>query len=56
MAHPSDRRAALVEITDEGRGVVKEATDALAAAEFGWPTLDDSLFDRLADSLRRARQ
>jgi hypothetical protein len=36
--------------------VVKEATDALVAAEFTVPTLDASLIDRLADSLRRARE
>jgi hypothetical protein len=46
----------LAEITDEGRAVVKEATDALVSAEFALSTLDDSLVDRLADSLRQARQ
>jgi len=56
VPHPTDRRAVLAEITDEGRAVVKEATDALVAAEFAMATLDDSLVDRLADSLRRARQ
>ena len=56
VPHPSDRRAVLAEITDDGRAVVKEATDALVSAEFAVPALDDSLVDRLADSLRRARE
>ena len=56
VPHPSDRRAVLADITEEGRAVVKEATDALVAAEFAVPALDDSLIERLADSLRRARQ
>ena len=56
VPHPSDRRAMLAEITDEGRAVVKEATDALVAAEFAVPTLDNSLVERLADSLRRSRE
>lgn len=34
-AHPTDRRATLVSITDEGRTLAEAATAALAAAEFG---------------------
>lgn len=34
-AHPTDRRATLVSITDEGRALAESATAALAAAEFG---------------------
>ncbi|BBY17399.1 MarR family winged helix-turn-helix transcriptional regulator [Mycolicibacterium litorale] len=34
-AHPTDRRATLVGITDEGRELAEAATVALAAAEFG---------------------
>ncbi len=56
VPHPSDRRGVLAEITDDGRAVVKEATDALVSAEFAVPVLDDSLVERIADSLRRARQ
>lgn len=33
--HPTDRRATLVSITDEGRELAEAATAALAAAEFG---------------------
>lgn len=34
-AHPTDRRATLVSITDEGRTLAEAATAALAAAGFG---------------------
>jgi DNA-binding MarR family transcriptional regulator len=34
-AHPTDRRATLVSITDEGRALTEAATAALEAAEFG---------------------
>jgi DNA-binding MarR family transcriptional regulator len=34
-AHPTDRRATLVSITDEGRTLTDAATAALAAAQFG---------------------
>ncbi|KUI32695.1 MarR family winged helix-turn-helix transcriptional regulator [Mycobacterium sp. GA-2829] len=34
-AHPGDRRATLVSITEEGRALVEAATTALAAADFG---------------------
>jgi DNA-binding MarR family transcriptional regulator len=34
-AHPTDRRATLVSITDEGRALTEAATVALEAAEFG---------------------
>lgn len=34
-AHPTDRRATVVSITDEGRALAEAATAALAAAEFG---------------------
>jgi DNA-binding MarR family transcriptional regulator len=35
VPHPDDRRTVLAEITDDGRRVVDEATEALTAAEFG---------------------
>lgn len=34
-AHPHDRRATLVRITEEGRTLAEAATTALAAADFG---------------------
>lgn len=34
-AHPSDRRATCVTITDEGRELTRKATDALKAVKFG---------------------
>ncbi|MGH3629872.1 MAG: MarR family winged helix-turn-helix transcriptional regulator [Sciscionella sp.] len=38
-AHPRDRRATLVTITDEGRELVNAATEALAKADYGLPGL-----------------
>ena len=38
-AHPRDRRATLVTITDAGRTLVDEATEALAALDYGLPGL-----------------
>ncbi len=40
--HPTDGRTTLVEITDEGRTVVAEATAALNAGVFIDPGMDDS--------------
>lgn len=40
--HPTDGRTTLVEITDEGRAVVAEATAALNAGVFVDPGMDDS--------------
>ena len=54
VPHPLDRRTILAEITDEGRSVVKEATDALVAAEFAVPTLDAGLVARLTESLGKS--
>ncbi|MFF2028310.1 MarR family winged helix-turn-helix transcriptional regulator, partial [Streptomyces sp. NPDC058171] len=39
QAHPKDRRATLVTITNEGRTLVDEATAALSMADFGLPGL-----------------
>lgn len=33
--HPTDRRATLVSITDEGRALVRQASEALSAFEYG---------------------
>src|SRR5437764_13456047 len=37
--HPSDRRTTLAAITDRGRRVAEESTDALHAIKFGTPPL-----------------
>lgn len=53
--HPTDRRATLVSITEPGRTLVQEATDALRGTEFGitGSTPDDQR--ELADVLSRLR-
>lgn len=55
--HPTDGRTTLVEITDEGRAIVAEATAALNAGVFVDPGIDDSeqvaLIEAIA-SLRRS--
>lgn len=37
--HPTDRRATLIEITPAGRALTREASQALATANFGLPSL-----------------
>jgi DNA-binding MarR family transcriptional regulator len=53
--HPTDRRATLVSITEEGRALVGEATDALRDSEFGLAgsTPDDQR--ELSDVLAKLR-
>jgi DNA-binding MarR family transcriptional regulator len=55
VPHPTDRRLILAEITDEGRVIVKEATDALVDIEFGVPALGAQVGRRLADAADAAR-
>jgi DNA-binding MarR family transcriptional regulator len=55
MPHPTDRRLILAEITDEGRLVVKEATDSLVDIDFGLPVLEPQVITRLADAAKTAR-
>lgn len=55
--HPEDGRAVLAAITDEGRGLVTEATERLAAVRFGLAGLDDRAARTVTatlESLRRA--
>jgi DNA-binding MarR family transcriptional regulator len=55
LPHPTDRRLILAEITEEGRGVVKAATDALVDLEFGIDVLPPQVIQRLADAVDHAR-
>jgi DNA-binding MarR family transcriptional regulator len=55
LAHPSDRRRTLVEITPEGRSVVEGATNAVTAAEFGLGDLSPDHLGVLYDVLREVR-
>jgi DNA-binding MarR family transcriptional regulator len=55
VAHPTDRRTTLVEITAEGRGVVERATPVLMEAGFGIRGLDAEQTERLTDLITRMR-
>ena len=55
VPHPTDRRAVLAEITDEGRNIVKQATDSLVEIDFGVPALEPQVVQRLADAAATAR-
>ncbi|MGZ4626008.1 MAG: MarR family winged helix-turn-helix transcriptional regulator [Kineosporiaceae bacterium] len=53
--HPTDRRATLVEITDDGRAVAAKATDDLNAGVFSSPGLAPEGVDRLVAVLTELR-
>jgi DNA-binding MarR family transcriptional regulator len=52
---PDDRRIVLATITDEGRAVVAEATDALNQSEFGLPSLSGKRAVEITTALRELR-
>jgi DNA-binding MarR family transcriptional regulator len=52
---PDDRRVVLATITDSGRAVVAEATDALNQAEFGLPGLPRESAAEITTMLRTLR-
>jgi DNA-binding MarR family transcriptional regulator len=57
VAHPTDGRAVLAELTGEGRDVVDRATTALGEIRFGADGLSDASADRVVaelEALRRA--
>jgi DNA-binding MarR family transcriptional regulator len=56
VAHPTDRRTTLVEITPKGRGLVGRATAAVMRAEFGLRGLDDPQTEQLTELLTLLRQ
>ncbi|MEV1294743.1 MarR family transcriptional regulator [Pseudonocardia sp. NPDC049635] len=56
LPHPTDRRATLVELTDEGRARLAKATAAVTAIEFGLGGLDEADQDRLTTLLRSVRR
>jgi DNA-binding MarR family transcriptional regulator len=53
--HPTDRRTTLATITERGRKVAEEATEALNSARFGTEPLKKSELDELTAVLRRVR-
>jgi DNA-binding MarR family transcriptional regulator len=52
---PDDRRIVLATITDDGRAVVAEATDALNRSEFGLPSLSGKRAVEITMALRELR-
>lgn len=55
VAHPTDRRTTLVEITDEGRARAESATAALMDSGFGLHGLDDGQTTQLTELITRVR-
>ncbi|HKV20265.1 MAG TPA: MarR family winged helix-turn-helix transcriptional regulator [Mycobacterium sp.] len=55
VSHPSDRRASLIEITEDGRKLVDRATRALAAVDFGLPGLSASQARSMISAIARVR-
>jgi DNA-binding MarR family transcriptional regulator len=56
VAHPTDRRTTLVEITAAGRSLEARATAALMRAEFGLRGLDTEQAERLTELLTLLRR
>ena len=56
VAHPTDRRTVLAELTPAGRDVVDRATAALTRTSFGLPTLDPEELASLTAVLRKVRR
>ncbi len=54
--HPSDRRTTLASITDRGREVAAEATEALHAIRFGTPALRKSELESVTQALGAWRE
>ena len=55
VPHPTDRRTTLAEITDAGRGVVEEATQAVTEAAFAMDGLSERELEQLIRLLRKLR-
>ncbi len=53
--HPTDRRTTLASITEQGRAVAKDATEALNAMGFGTAGLDPEQLTEITDHLRDLR-
>ena len=56
VAHPTDGRTTLAEITDEGRTRVNEAEAALAEIDFGLGDLGPAAFHAIGESLEVMRR
>ena len=53
--HPTDGRAVLAEITDDGRALVEQATADLVSADFGVGALESPELDQLSGLLKPVR-
>jgi DNA-binding MarR family transcriptional regulator len=53
--HPSDRRMTLATITESGREVAQDATEALHEMRFGTEPLGDEALSAVTEILRQAR-
>jgi DNA-binding MarR family transcriptional regulator len=56
VAHPTDRRATLVELTDDGHERLTRATEAVTAIDFGLTGLTTEQRDQLTALLRDVRR
>jgi DNA-binding MarR family transcriptional regulator len=56
IAHPTDRRTTLVEITDAGRALRTAATEAVTSVDFGLQGLTDRQTEALTDLLAKVRR
>jgi DNA-binding MarR family transcriptional regulator len=56
LAHPTDGRTTLAEITAEGRALAGKATDALNSDVFAAPGLDENQVSTLIDVLKVLRR
>lgn len=55
VPHPTDRRTTLAELTDEGRAIIDDATEAVVDARVGLADLSDDDADHLHRILRQLR-
>jgi DNA-binding MarR family transcriptional regulator len=56
IAHPTDRRTTLVEITEAGRQLRATATEAVTSVDFGLRGLTDRQTDALTELLAKVRR
>jgi DNA-binding MarR family transcriptional regulator len=56
VAHPTDRRTVLAEVTPAGRSLADRATAALTSTGFGLPTLEPDELASLTAVLRKVRR
>lgn len=55
VAHPTDRRTTLVEITENGRDLMKRATEAVTDIDFGLQGVTERQTQQLTELLGRVR-